>query len=83
MSSDWKVKLLFDGDCPLCMREVSFLRQKDAGRGIVVFVNIAELDYSPAEHGDISYEAAMARFCKMLPSFAEFMGSWGWVGYMP
>jgi predicted DCC family thiol-disulfide oxidoreductase YuxK len=67
MSSVWKVKLLFDGDCPLCLREVSFLRQKDAGRGIVAFVNIAELDYSPAEHGDISYAAAMGRIHALLP----------------
>lgn len=21
---DWKIKMLYDGDCPLCMREVGF-----------------------------------------------------------
>ncbi len=24
----WKIKLLYDGDCPLCMREVRFLQKK-------------------------------------------------------
>jgi predicted DCC family thiol-disulfide oxidoreductase YuxK len=38
----WKIELLYDGKCPLCLREVNFLRQKDAGRGIVSFVDIEQ-----------------------------------------
>jgi predicted DCC family thiol-disulfide oxidoreductase YuxK len=66
-SITWKIKLLYDGDCPLCLREVNFLRKRDAGRGIVAFVNIADLNYSPAENGGISYEAAMGRIHALLP----------------
>jgi predicted DCC family thiol-disulfide oxidoreductase YuxK len=67
-SITWKIKLLYDGDCPLCLREVNFLRKRDAGRGIVAFVNIADLDYSSAENGEISYEAAMGRIHALLPN---------------
>lgn len=66
-STPWKIKLLYDGDCPLCLREVNFLRNQDAGRGMVAFVNIADLDYSPADNGGISYEAAMGRIHALLP----------------
>ncbi|MGL5077875.1 MAG: DCC1-like thiol-disulfide oxidoreductase family protein, partial [Waterburya sp.] len=45
--SAWKIKLLYDGECPLCVREVDFLTKKDAGRKIIKFVDITELDYDP------------------------------------
>jgi predicted DCC family thiol-disulfide oxidoreductase YuxK len=41
-SPSWKIKLLYDGECPLCVREVNFLTKRDAGRGLVAFVDIAE-----------------------------------------
>jgi hypothetical protein len=27
----WEIRMLFDGDCPLCMREVNMLRDMDKG----------------------------------------------------
>lgn len=57
----WKVNLLYDGDCPLCLREVNFLTKKDAGRGIVKFTDIADLNYRPEENGGIDFETAMGR----------------------
>lgn len=63
----WKIKLLYDGDCPLCMREVNFLSKADAGRGLVSFVNIADESYSAAANGGIDYETAMARIHAVLP----------------
>jgi predicted DCC family thiol-disulfide oxidoreductase YuxK len=59
-SPTWKIKLLYDGACPLCLREVNFLRRKDAGRGLVKFVDIADPSYSAAEHGNIDFATAMA-----------------------
>ena len=58
---DWKINLLYDGDCPLCLREVNFLQKKDAGRGIVKFTDIADIDYNPEENGGIDFETAMGR----------------------
>lgn len=67
LASPWKIKLLYDGDCPLCLREVRFLKQKDAGRGIVNFVDIAAPDYTPAEHGGVEFAAAMGVIHGVLP----------------
>jgi predicted DCC family thiol-disulfide oxidoreductase YuxK len=61
LSPTWKVKLLYDGACPLCLREVNFLSRRDAGRGLVVFIDIAADDYDPAENGGIDFETAMGR----------------------
>ena len=52
--TSWRIKLLYDGECPLCLREVSFLSKKDAGRGLVSFVDIADDDYNPQENGGVS-----------------------------
>jgi predicted DCC family thiol-disulfide oxidoreductase YuxK len=63
----WKIKMLYDGECPLCMREVNFLRQKDAGRGLVKFVDIADQNYNPDENAGVDYEMAMGRIHGILP----------------
>ncbi len=62
----WKVNLLYDGDCPLCLREVNFLQKKDAGRGIIKFTDISDLDYSPEENGGVDFETAMGRIHAVL-----------------
>lgn len=64
--SDWKIKLLYDGECPLCLREVRFLMKRDAGRGLVKFVDIADDTYSPDDNGGIDYETAMGRIHAIL-----------------
>lgn len=63
----WKIKLLYDGECPLCLREIHFLNQRDAGRGLVAFVDIADDNYSPDTNGGIDYETAMGRIHAILP----------------
>ena len=62
----WKIKLLYDGECPFCVREVNFLLKRDAGRGIVACVDIADLDYQPEEHGGVDFETAMGRIHAVL-----------------
>ena len=60
-----QLTLLYDGACPLCVREVTFLRRRDerlhpeAPR--LAFVDIDAADYNPAAHGGISYREAMGR----------------------
>ncbi len=57
--------LLYDGGCPLCVREVRFLQQRDRSRNgaepRLAFVDIDAIDYSAAAHGGIDYRAAMGR----------------------
>lgn len=67
VTPSWKIKLLYDGECPLCMREVNFLRKRDAGRGLIAFVDIADDNYTPQENGDIDFETAMGRIHAILP----------------
>jgi predicted DCC family thiol-disulfide oxidoreductase YuxK len=64
----WQIKLLYDSACPLCMREVTFLQRRDAGRGLVAFVDIVDDNYNPAEHGHVSFAAAMGRIHAVLPN---------------
>jgi predicted DCC family thiol-disulfide oxidoreductase YuxK len=65
--TSWKIKLLYDGECPLCLREVNFLQQRDAGRGLIAFVDIADDRYSPEDNGGIDYGTAMGRIHALLP----------------
>lgn len=58
----WEVKMLYDGDCPLCMREVDMLRERSKSHGNrICFVDIASSDYKPEENAGISFEVAMER----------------------
>jgi predicted DCC family thiol-disulfide oxidoreductase YuxK len=63
----WQIKLLYDGECPLCVREVNFLQKRDAGRGLVAFVDIADEAYNPDENGGIDFATAMGRIHAVLP----------------
>ncbi|PAX52979.1 thiol-disulfide oxidoreductase DCC family protein [Brunnivagina elsteri] len=65
--TSWKIKLLYDGECPLCVREVNFLKRRDAGRGLVAFVDIADIDYNPEANAGIDFETAMGRIHAILP----------------
>ena len=63
----WKIKLLYDGECPLCVREVKFLQKRDGGRGIVNFVDIADPNYNPTDHAGVDFATAMGRIHGILP----------------
>ena len=60
-----RLTLLYDGACPLCLREVRFLRERDQrlhpSSPRLAFVDIDAANYNPADHGGISYRDAMGR----------------------
>ena len=60
-----QLTLLYDGGCPLCLREVSFLRRRDQrlhpGAERLAFVDIDAAGYNPDHHNGISYREAMGR----------------------
>ncbi len=60
MSTSPELTLLYDGACPLCVREVTFLRRRDHRRSLR-FVDVDAQDYRPEDWSDISYRQAMAR----------------------
>lgn len=63
----WKIKMLYDGECPLCMREVNMLKRRDEGKGAIAFVDIADPNYNAADHEGISFEQSMERIHAILP----------------
>ncbi len=65
--ASWQIKLLYDGACPLCVREVNFLKKRDTGRGLVAFVDIADDQYNAAANGGVDFETAMGRIHAVLP----------------
>ncbi|XP_071710540.1 uncharacterized protein At5g50100, chloroplastic-like [Rutidosis leptorrhynchoides] len=58
---NWKVKMLYDGDCPLCMHEVNMLKKRDKKYNAINFVDISSDDYSPEENLGIDYKTAMGK----------------------
>lgn len=46
-----EVEVFFDGDCPLCTKEVDLLRRMDRGRGRIVFTDIADPTFDAAAYG--------------------------------
>ncbi|MEM7454955.1 MAG: DUF393 domain-containing protein [Planctomycetota bacterium] len=50
-----QLEVFFDGDCPLCKREIALLKHK-ADNDRIVFVDIAESDFKASEFGKQSDE---------------------------
>ena len=48
--NDWKFKLLYDGACPLCLREVQMLQRWNRD-GALAFEDIASPEMDPAKYG--------------------------------
>ncbi|MCA8920172.1 MAG: DUF393 domain-containing protein [Planctomycetes bacterium] len=57
MSND--VEVFFDGDCPLCMKEIRFLRRRDR-KGKIRFTDIAAPGFDASSFGK-THEDFMAR----------------------
>ncbi|GAX83680.1 hypothetical protein CEUSTIGMA_g11105.t1 [Chlamydomonas eustigma] len=71
----WKVKYLYDGDCPMCLSLMTVLKRQDNGRNLVKFVNIADPDYKPKSHMGITYEEAMETIHAIQPDGTVLYGS--------
>ena len=60
-----KFIFLFDGGCPLCLRETRFLKKKDSLNKIN-FIDINNDSYNPSLYKDISYVEAMSNLHGIL-----------------
>ena len=60
-----KFIFLFDGGCPLCLRETRFLKKKDLSNKID-FIDINKESYNPSLYRDISYADAMSNLHGIL-----------------
>src|SRR4051794_23306075 len=48
--SEWDFKLLYDGECPFCLREVQWLRRRNY-RSRLAFEDISGPDFDPSRFG--------------------------------
>ena len=50
ISHDWRVEVFYDGDCPLCVKEIDMIRRFDGDRRIR-FTNIADKSFRADDYG--------------------------------
>ena len=64
-SSPKEIEVFFDGDCPLCLREINMLRRMDK-RNKIEFTNIADACFEPDQLGK-TYQELMDEIHGRLP----------------
>jgi predicted DCC family thiol-disulfide oxidoreductase YuxK len=62
----WQIKVLIDGQCPLCRREADFLRRLDRGRGRLMIEDITRSDFDGRRYG-VDRATLMTRIHGVLP----------------
>jgi predicted DCC family thiol-disulfide oxidoreductase YuxK len=72
VTNDWRIKVLYDGECPLCLREIRFLRGRDRD-GRIAFEDIARPDFDPTVYG-LDRATLMARIHGVLPDGSVIEG---------
>lgn len=65
-TKNWKVKMLYDGECPLCMREVNMLLERNQSYGAIKFVDISSDTYRAEDNQGLDYKTAMGRIHAIL-----------------
>ncbi|CAA0826649.1 Uncharacterized protein - mitochondrial [Striga hermonthica] len=63
---NWKIKMLYDGECPLCMKEVNMLRERNERYRAIKFVDISSDEYSPEDNQGLDYKTVMGRIHAIL-----------------
>ena len=61
----WRINMLYDSECPLCMHEIKFLEKRDK-KGLVKFTDLADPAYKPEHNGHVDYETGMRRMHAVL-----------------
>jgi predicted DCC family thiol-disulfide oxidoreductase YuxK len=49
--SDYQIEVFYDGDCPLCLKEIQMLQWMDRKRRQIRFTDIAASDFHPEDFG--------------------------------
>ena len=69
---NYKLIFLYDGACPLCLRETNFLKSKDK-LNLIKFVDISAF-YNPKEYKNITYQKAMSNLHGILNTGEIILG---------
>lgn len=67
--ANWQIEVFYDGDCPLCRREIGMLRRRDR-RQRIRFTNIAASEFRASDFG-VSWDDLMSGIHGRLPD-----GTW-------
>ncbi|WP_339871240.1 DUF393 domain-containing protein [uncultured Brevundimonas sp.] len=70
-----EVDVWFDGDCPLCRREIAMMRRLDR-RGAITFVDVAGEGSCPIDRGDLLARFHAREDGRMLSGAAAFAAMW-------
>ena len=67
--TDWQIEVFYDGACPLCVREIRFLRRLDR-KGYIRYTDISSDEFKAEDYG-ITLDTFMSEIHGRLPD-----GSW-------
>jgi len=65
-SSQWQIRVIYDAECPVCVREARFLKRLDAGRGQLDLEDLSSPEFLPSRYG-LDQETVEARIHGVLP----------------
>ena len=68
MGAETRFEVFYDGDCPLCVKEIKMLRWMDRKRGKIEFTDISAPDFDAVGHTGLEFESLMAEIYGRLPS---------------
>jgi len=66
VKGSWEIRILYDGECPLCSREIRFLERRDRESGRIQLEDISRADFDPDTYG-LDARQVMARIHGVLP----------------
>ena len=65
-SENWEIRVLYDAECPLCLREARLLERLDAGRGKLQLEDLSAPEFSAEKYG-CEQDTLEARIHGVLP----------------
>lgn len=74
-STPERLTVWYDGDCPLCIREIAFMRRLDR-RGRIDFVNLATGAACPIDRREMLARFHVTEDGKLLSGAAAFAAMW-------
>ena len=60
-------EVFFDGDCPLCLREINMLRHLDRKKQRIKFTDIAAAGFNPVDQTGLTMDELMAEIYGRMP----------------
>ncbi|XP_041457899.1 uncharacterized protein At5g50100, chloroplastic-like [Lytechinus variegatus] len=54
-----KTKVLYDGECPLCIQEIKLVKYLNKNKDVIHFVDISQPGYNQMEHNNIPLDEAL------------------------